>query len=120
MGYGEDWPGARAVAVIRDLNRCVVCGQMWDDGHHRVVQGMGGRAHDEDRHSPEKVVTVCRRCHGVIHRNRAVAETLGYFVKTGYDPTVVPVWYAQEQCWFTLTPGGTRIYQQMIKPEELL
>lgn len=120
MGYGEDWPGARAVAVIRDLNRCVVCGQMWDDGHHRVVQGMGGRAHDEDRHSPEKVITVCRRCHGRVHGNRAVAELLGYFVKTGYDPTVVPVWYAQEQCWFTLTPGGTRIYQQMIKPEELL
>jgi hypothetical protein len=120
MGYGADWPACRAVAVIRDLSRCVVCGQAWDDGHHRVVQGMGGRKYDDDRHSPEKLITVCRGCHGMVHRNPVVAKDLGYFVPTGSNPAESPVWYAAEKCWFTLTLGGTRIYQQMSKPEVLL
>ena len=46
MGYGPTWPTDRAVVWTRDLERCVLCGQRVQDGHHREVQGMGGRRWD--------------------------------------------------------------------------
>lgn len=114
-----EWPGARAVVFDRDLGRCVVCGHQAEDGHHRAALKSGGRS-DPDRHSPPRVLAVSRMCHGLIHRRPEIAVTLGYIVPMGMDPTIVPVWYAAEKCWYTLTPGGTRLQEWMSKPEVLL
>ena len=124
MGYGPTWPTDRAVVWTRDLERCVLCGQRVQDGHHREVQGMGGRAHDDDRHRPDRVLSVCRVDHGLIHgADRELATALGYFVDHS-DLTVTsedqPVWYKAEKCWFLLTPGGTRLYHQQPAPKEEL
>lgn len=111
----------REIAWVRDLYRCVICGEKVDDGHHRVPKGMGGRSNDEDRHRPDRVVSVCRKHHvPAIHAYPELASTLGYFVLKGENAWEKPIWYPKEGCWFTLTEGGTRIYEQLPTPKIML
>jgi hypothetical protein len=117
MSYGKAWVSARQVPLDRDGNACVVCGHFATDVHHRVIQGMGGRAKDLTRHSPEKLVPGCPEHHEAMHRNRALARDLGYFVSLTAAPDEWPVWYAAEQAWYLLTSGGTRLRYQAPAPE---
>ena len=111
----------REIAWVRDLYRCVICGERVDDGHHRVAKGMGGRSNDEDRHRPDRVLSCCTRHHiPFIHRFPALSAALGYIVLAGEIAETKPVWYQKEQCWFTLTQGGTRLYCQIPPPKEVL
>lgn len=117
--YGTDWPEAREIAWVRDLYRCLICGHQAETGHHRVIQGMGGRSADEYRHSPEKLMSLCHTHHWRVHHLRSVAADLGYFIKPGEDPLTKPVWSPAEQSWFELTAGGTRLQFPNWKPPEV-
>jgi len=118
MGYGPEWPEARQVALVRDLNRCMICGHLATDPHHRVVQGMGGRANDPDRHAPEKLVSLCRAHHTQVHLQRELAGELGYFVEPGEDPAAKLVWAPADSSWFELMPSGVRVqYPNFVTPE---
>lgn len=117
--YGSNWTEARQVVLQRDLNRCYICGEQATDPHHRVVQGMGGRKHDEYRHAPEKLVSFCRPHHRRVHNMRSLAADLGYFIRPGEDPLTKPVWAPAEQSWFELTAGGTRLQYPNWRPPEV-
>lgn len=117
--YGPDWPAYRQVAWERDLNHCIICGHQVEDGHHRIVQGQGGRTRDEFRHSPEGVLSLCHAHHMRIHNRRRVAADLGYFILPGEDPLTKPVWSPFEQSWFELTAGGTRLQYPNWRPPEV-
>ncbi len=85
------WPMARRVALRRDHHTCRRCGAPGSDVHHRVARGKGGRQYDGDRHAPERLVTLCRACHGWVHAHPTEAKTGGYTVPDWDDPTTVPV-----------------------------
>lgn len=119
MSYGPEWPEARQVAFVRDLNRCYICGHRATDPHHRRVQGMGGRADDPDRHAPEILVSFCRRHHDQAHLQRELAGDLGYFVEPGEDPLTKPVWSPVDQSWFELMASGVRVQYPNWRPPEV-
>jgi len=116
--YGPDWPVFRSIAWVRDLGRCIVCGHRVEEGHHRVIQGKGGRAYDEDRHRPDGVLSFCRKHHEQVHLHRDLSRDLGYILEPGSVATEVAVWYPTEFSWMMLTEGGTRLaYPNWRAPE---
>lgn len=119
MDSAAEWAEARAVAWMRDLNRCAICGHRAEEGHHRVIRGMGGRKNDPDQHSPERLLSLCRRHHEHVHRHRSLAADLGYFVLAGEDAEQKAVWYQDEMSWFQLSTRGTRLMHPNWMPPEV-
>jgi Putative HNHc nuclease len=119
MSYGPTWPEQRAVALLRDLNRCLICGHLATDVHHRRIIGMGGRAKDPDRHAAAKLMSLCRLHHDQVHMQRELGDTLGYFMKPGEDPEAKPVWSPADSSWFELSDRGTRMQYPNWRPPEV-
>lgn len=113
--YGPDWPSLREVAWMRDLYRCLICGSRVEDGHHRRIQGMGGRSRDEFRHNPELLLSVCHPHHMQMHNARALSRDLGYFLRPEQDALTQPVWYQAEGVWCDLLASGVRVYRSDLR-----
>lgn len=109
MSYGPEWPDCRQVALQRDFNQCLICGRLATEVHHRVVQGMGGRATDLERHAPEKLVSFCTGHHTQVHLQRAIARDLGYFLEPGEIPEKRKVWCPVDCAWYELMTSGVRL-----------
>lgn len=119
MNYGPTWPEDRQVALQRDFNRCIICGHLATEVHHRVVQGMGGRSNDPDRHTPEKLVSMCSGHHTYVHLQRELAHDLGYFLKPGEVPEKRYVWCPTDFCWYELMTSGIRLAWPNLRSPEV-
>lgn len=91
----------------RDGYSCVICGTATREVNHRVPRGMGGRMNDPDRHSPDRLISLCRDHHHaaeVVERGKAY--TIGLFVPAGRVAALWPV--KTRHGWVQLTSLGTR------------
>jgi hypothetical protein len=81
-------PAIRALVLVRDLNRCVVCGLFLGDGahlHHRKLRSQGGMG------LAENGITLCFQCHSAVHASPGHAVRSGWIVPSWADPLEVPV-----------------------------
>ena len=91
--FGDpEWPEARRSVLRRDRNTCQMCGQPGGDVHHRIALQAGGRRNDPNRHSRERLVTLCRQHHSWVHQHPHDARLTGYIVPTWTpDAAVIPL-----------------------------
>lgn len=70
---------------------------------------MGGAMNDPTRHLPQKLVSLCTRCHNWVHGslNRVAAEAAGMIVPRTRDTLLVPVQTVQGR-WLFDAAGGQR------------
>lgn len=93
----------------RDGDRCAKCGSTNGplDVHHRLLRSAGTDERACNR------VTLCRRCHDWLHKNRAYARDRGWIVHMSADPARIPVdhvlWPAGPV--LLLDDGGIEIWQ---------
>lgn len=82
---------ARAIVIARDGNACVVCGQRFDEVHHRYRRGMGG-SKDPNIHSPVNLLCLCSFHHRTAESLRTdVATPTGLCVPSLAAAYLTPV-----------------------------
>jgi 5-methylcytosine-specific restriction endonuclease McrA len=69
-GYGSKWMWVKKLAILRDGNRCQICGATSADGghfdtHHLV--GVKRFAHPDMANYLGNLITVCMDCHRLFH-----------------------------------------------------
>lgn len=78
----------------------------WDEGsqlHHRRARGMGG-SRDPRSGGAANALSVCLPCHAHAESNRDEARDMGWLVRQGVDPAVVPVFRYRK--WVLLDDNG--------------
>jgi hypothetical protein len=93
----------RAAIIARDRGRCMRCGDRTSQIQHRWPRGRGG----DNRLS--NLILMCGSgttgCHGWAEtQQRRAATDQGWFVKTGEDPAVKPVF--TRHGWIVLDDAG--------------
>ena len=73
-----EYRALRGRLVLTPWARCVVCGDVPCDLHHRREMGMGGALSN-----PRNVVPVCRSCHNRVHDEQAWSRSQGLLVFEG-------------------------------------
>lgn len=96
----------RLEVLQRDGFRCVLCGRVATDTHHRQPRGMGGSARNADIHSPANLVSLCREHHSHTESRRAWAYGEGLLVRSGFDPAETPVRLSAGR-WVLFLKDGT-------------
>lgn len=97
----------RDVVIGRDSGLCVVCGDRFEEIHHRYRRGMGGSS-DPESNSPANLLCLCRIHHREAESRRAdVSAPLGLCVPNLGAAFLTPV--RSFQWWELLTAGGTAL-----------
>lgn len=86
----------RKLVHERDEGRCQRCGAFIGSRprslHHRRARGMGG---SRLANTAANLILLCGTgttgCHGWIESNRTKAEKLGFLVRQGHNPALIPV-----------------------------
>lgn len=85
------WDKAKRIVVDRDSMLCVRCKKEATDVHHRLPRKMGGTRNEKIAYGLANLISLCRDCHNWVHANPFAAHQLGYLLKTGEDPEVIPI-----------------------------
>lgn len=97
---------ARLVVIDRDGGACLICGQRFDEIHHRYRRGMGGSS-DPEINSPVNLLSLCGFHHRQAESLRSeVAAPWGLCVPNLPAAFLTPVrttWIG----WALPTAGGT-------------
>ena len=99
-----NWETAKRIVVSRDGGNCLRCMNEATDVHHRQPRKMGGTSNEYIAFGLANLVSLCRRCHDLIHSEPALAYDSGWLVRTGYDPAEIPLETGSFTLW--LTPQG--------------
>lgn len=79
---------SRLVVRTRDQGRCVRCGGVGGEWHHRRRR----RVTDTHTHEACNGITLCPVCHAWVHANPAMAKSFGWIVSAWEtDPSAHPV-----------------------------
>lgn len=103
----EFTPAAQKVIKARSGGVCEACGvKRAEQIHHRLYKSRGGFG------NPANGLHVCGLgnadgCHGIAHT--AIGEQLGWSIRSGFDPAVVPVFHKAAQWWWRQTDDGLLI-----------
>ena len=96
---------ARRVVIARDGGACVMCGNRFDEVHHRYRRGMGGSS-DPEIHNPANLLCLCSA-----HHRRAESEREGFATTTGVCVPSLPAAFLtpvrMTLGWALPTTGGT-------------
>lgn len=99
----------RALVLQRDDYRCIICGGLTTQLHHRKPRSRGGG------NSPANLILLCGSgtagCHGFVESRREESYDHGYLLLTRDDPSEVPVHYIGVGYLgiYKLADDGTRI-----------
>lgn len=100
------WADVRKDILERDDGRCLRCGGLAADIHHRRPRGRGGTSDDAISFGPANLVALCRKDHELVHtRPRDAGYPSGLLVHSWENPEKVPVILGGVTIW--LRPDGT-------------
>lgn len=108
MAKGAFTERTRDIIKERAGHACEICGLSMGLGqiHHRQPRGMGG-TRLLSRSSAANGLYVHPKCHAMIESQRERAYTMGWLVRTGYEPVATRVRLSDG--WFLLTDDGQRL-----------
>ena len=95
-----------AYILLRDGERCCLCGARATVANHRMNRGAGGR---ESLNRIDNGCALCWTCNDLIERDWLAAEEarrLGIKLRDG-DPFTTPLWSPFYQLWIILHPMHT-------------
>lgn len=94
-------PESRRIVEQRDGRRCVRCGGVGSEWHHR----RGRAVRDQHQHCACNGIMLCPTCHAYVHRYPTIAGGLGFIVsRFEPEPSTVPV--RSVQGWAEMTCDG--------------
>jgi hypothetical protein len=110
-----EWLAIRAFVLVRASHICEGCGRAQaDEVHHRQPRGSGGvhRAGARAANSPSNLIALCLACHRFAEDHRTEAERVGWIVRHGYNPPIVPakIWTVNGPGWYYLLGDLTYLW----------
>lgn len=75
-------PAARVAVENRQHRRCLRCGAMYTEVHHRQGRRTGG-------HGLENLIGLCKTCHDYCHANGRDARENGWIVSRHLDRSTI-------------------------------
>lgn len=79
-----------AVVMLRSAGRCIRCGTIGHQIHHRKPRQMGG-TRDAAINNPANLVLLSNECHSHVESHRKAAYDEGWLVHRRDDPETVPL-----------------------------
>ena len=74
----------RAQGMCEIMDPQTGCNGRAEHMHHRKLRSQGGE------HTVENLVHICSTCHDYVHRHPAISHTMGWIVRSSYDPRHSP------------------------------
>lgn len=92
---------SRRIVERRDRGRCVRCGGVGTDWHHR----RGRSVKDQHQHCACNGILLCRTCHSYVHHYPSIAAGMG-FVVSRHEPWPESTPVKSVQGWAILSCEG--------------